>query len=363
MAKTRNPNEDHDEEIVKKAIQKRFETMFTGEGEPLTNLSMQQVEVLKARIAELEAKLEVQPVTVETISPISELQATTHIMTEEPRLGQKQKPEGLITSLLRTPVLEDPAKNRVANLQHKILLGLFVASLFSVIALLWNWSETTPRSLGIVLIATCLFALASFWQRNGHVERTSWILVGTLYSILLYTALNSIGLSLSGVIQAAIVISLAGLLLRPLKVIVVTFMTLLPVLAIQYFAPAGQLDQSQLTFTALLLGLEGLLLIVASRTLEQTFAEADISTHDLRRANQSLQGLTTNLEKRVEERTHDLELASEVGRTIAEKVNNLPEMLTEAAEMIRARFNLYYTQIYLIDLSGETSFCAREPGR
>ena len=61
-----------------------------------------------------------------------------------------------------------------------------------------------------------------------------------------------------------------------------------------------------------------------------------------------------SLEQRVADRTHDLELASEVGRTIAEKVENTSVMLTEATEMIRSRFNLYYTQVYLLDPSGQT---------
>ena len=57
------------------------------------------------------------------------------------------------------------------------------------------------------------------------------------------------------------------------------------------------------------------------------------------------------LEQRVRDRTHDLELASEVGRSVAKNVTDFSQMLTEAAEMIRTRFNLYYTQIYLVDPS------------
>ncbi|HKY53771.1 MAG TPA: GAF domain-containing protein, partial [Anaerolineales bacterium] len=60
------------------------------------------------------------------------------------------------------------------------------------------------------------------------------------------------------------------------------------------------------------------------------------------------------LELRVAERTRDLELASEVGYTISQKVGNLQGLLSEATELIRARFNLYYTQIYLVDSGGRT---------
>ncbi|MGB8982751.1 MAG: cache domain-containing protein, partial [Anaerolineales bacterium] len=66
-----------------------------------------------------------------------------------------------------------------------------------------------------------------------------------------------------------------------------------------------------------------------------------------------IRNLVGSLEQRVADRTHDLELASEVGRTATEKLTNLSKMLTDAAEMIRTRFDLYYTQIYLTDPSGE----------
>jgi signal transduction histidine kinase len=59
------------------------------------------------------------------------------------------------------------------------------------------------------------------------------------------------------------------------------------------------------------------------------------------------------MEQRVAERTHDLELASEVGRAMTEKVANLPELLSQAVELIRSRFDLYYTQIYMADSSGQ----------
>jgi len=67
-----------------------------------------------------------------------------------------------------------------------------------------------------------------------------------------------------------------------------------------------------------------------------------------------LKDLFGSLEQRVSDRTHDLELASEVGRAITEKVGDLTEMLTNATETIRSRFDLYYTQVYLVDPSGRS---------
>lgn len=54
------------------------------------------------------------------------------------------------------------------------------------------------------------------------------------------------------------------------------------------------------------------------------------------------------LEIRVAQRTGDLELATEVGQSLS-LLQDQETMLTEAVEMIRERFDLYYTQIYLLD--------------
>jgi signal transduction histidine kinase/HAMP domain-containing protein len=88
--------------------------------------------------------------------------------------------------------------------------------------------------------------------------------------------------------------------------------------------------------------------------------EAKVSTHDevgtlaatFNNMTSQLKNLVGSLEQRVADRTHDLELASEVGRAVTEKVADLDDMLTTAAEMIRARFGLYYTQVYLTDPAG-----------
>jgi len=55
----------------------------------------------------------------------------------------------------------------------------------------------------------------------------------------------------------------------------------------------------------------------------------------------------------LEVRTRDLALAAEVGRRIS-MVRDLKALLTEAVELIHARFDLYYTQIYLADAAGTT---------
>jgi PAS domain S-box-containing protein len=74
----------------------------------------------------------------------------------------------------------------------------------------------------------------------------------------------------------------------------------------------------------------------------------------LQQREKEYQSIQIDLEQRVHERTHDLELASEVGKTITTKVENLYQLLSDAVEQIRSHFNLYYTQVYLTDRVGRT---------
>lgn len=64
------------------------------------------------------------------------------------------------------------------------------------------------------------------------------------------------------------------------------------------------------------------------------------------RMTQQLRDFINTLESRVAERTRNLELAAEVGRTVSQ-VRSLDVMLTDAAELIRKQFDLYYVQVYL----------------
>ena len=63
-----------------------------------------------------------------------------------------------------------------------------------------------------------------------------------------------------------------------------------------------------------------------------------------------LETSVNTLETRVAERTHNLELAAKVGRTISQ-VQALDVMLSEAVELIRNQFDLNYVQVYLANPS------------
>lgn len=73
----------------------------------------------------------------------------------------------------------------------------------------------------------------------------------------------------------------------------------------------------------------------------------DLATAFRRMASQ-LSDLVSSLELRVADRTRDLVLASDIASNISH-IRDLNELLTNSAETIRSRFDLYYTQIYLVN--------------
>ncbi len=80
-----------------------------------------------------------------------------------------------------------------------------------------------------------------------------------------------------------------------------------------------------------------------------------------------LQGIIGNLEQRVAERTQDLErqtlrlrTAAEVARDAA-SASNLDELLERAGGLIRDRFNLYHTGIFLLDDKREFAVLSASP--
>ena len=80
--------------------------------------------------------------------------------------------------------------------------------------------------------------------------------------------------------------------------------------------------------------------------------ELGVLTRSFATMTTQLRDLFEGLEQRVAERTRDLALSAEVGRSVSQ-VRDLDSLLAEAVNVIRQRFDLYYTQVYLLDSSEE----------
>ena len=351
--KPNNPNNDPANEN----IQKRIDNLFAGQELP-AHASLKEVEAMKTRIAALEAELLSASTPKEASSEVGiidtndNLSSINEVESQPTSKEFEQKKSGFLRSLFRAPTFGDPSKNRIASLQHKILIGLtFTSILATIILLLTITATTTATSFIIVGSSIVLYAVGFAWLYQGRLQLVSWLLVAIFYSVILATQLTGT-FSQTTVLLVTIVIAMAGILLKPFQVIAVTTLTIITAVFFASTNPDVPTTQTTIIFMAVLFALEGLLLTFGAGAIEQSFVEVDTSTNALVRSNRQLQDLTQNLELRISERTHDLELATEVGRAISERIGNPAELLSQSVELIRSRYNLYYTQIYLMDVAG-----------
>jgi GAF domain-containing protein/HAMP domain-containing protein len=87
-----------------------------------------------------------------------------------------------------------------------------------------------------------------------------------------------------------------------------------------------------------------------ARAIIETRDEVGELAHSFNVMTSQLQNTLQGLEQRVTERTHNLQLAAEVGRAVSQ-LRDLNSMLQGACELILKEFDLYYVQVYLTDPS------------
>ena len=211
------------------------------------------------------------------------------------------------------------------------------------------------------LILALLSGMALFYAyRNIYWPGKLLVPLGALVAVT-YLAINADGLYDSSISGFILVIILASLLTGRKAIPVATILTVLGTLVVAYADITG-LNKSPLAhntgwFNVVVICV---IQIIAAASLNALMARLNATLEKSRKneqaqieSNQKLRELQAVLELRVTERTHGLELAAEVGRSVSQ-VRDLTSMLREAAETIRSRFDLYYVQVYLTDPAQNT---------
>ena len=90
--------------------------------------------------------------------------------------------------------------------------------------------------------------------------------------------------------------------------------------------------------------------------------EIGVLAHAFNNMTVHLRTLVQNLEIRVTNRVHDLELANEFGRNATE-IRDINALLANAVKIIQDRFDLYLVQIYLMDDDQETLWLRAAAGQ
>ena len=125
----------------------------------------------------------------------------------------------------------------------------------------------------------------------------------------------------------------------------VSVFTLTSILILPFIIPGIEMEAVSSAFSILFV--VSVLIVLVDRFRNQLEADRQKA---LTAANQELEHASTLLEQRVAERTKALQLATEISRVLSQ-ITDLENLLHESVETIRARFDFYYVQIYLTDLS------------
>jgi len=228
--------------------------------------------------------------------------------------------------------------------------------------------------LSVVLAFTT--GLGMIFSNNAEDDNTAIILLGGLTvssiigylisrsrryvwgSVILVTSLSTAGFSLVilgsnnpmsaflTTIPLAFVISSAILSVWGTVILVtgsVVGIMLLPV----FYPPFGVNLVGTTLATLVPLGI----LLISAQIFRNNLEQARLN--EVQTINQELRELGASLEQRVADATRNLELAARVGRRVS-LVREVDTMLKEAVEIIRERFDLYYSQVYLTDPIGRS---------
>ncbi|HNA87760.1 MAG TPA: PAS domain-containing protein [Anaerolineales bacterium] len=337
-------------------IQGRINNLYTNQDIP-SYASLKDVETMKARIRELEEKLAAKDLST---SPTE--QAESKVNEPAPSQGQAGNLKFVPTDVKNSSWLTrfwnwltepsadlvDVTERNIARLSTSFLLIIAVLEFVGGLARI-------PRSglvnaflgpIGYTLIPT----LVAYGLSKTKWYRAAIFLFSLTFSSLAYismvlegntadiSALILVYVPLSLIVASTFLSSWAIFLLTGLNVGLFLLTTQMGVI----LTPDNFGAQTGIITTI------GLVLIVLSNFRART---EQLRLNTLKTINRQLEDASVNLEKRVQDRTHDLELASEVGRIVTARVDNLYQLLSHAVELIRSRFGLYYTQIYLTDRS------------
>ncbi|MCC6300206.1 MAG: GAF domain-containing protein [Anaerolineales bacterium] len=364
MNKDQTPTDRNDEN--RKYMESRIKSLFS-EQEPPAYASLREVDAMKARIRELEDALKSQETKASKLETksLQKKQATLPLQTASfPRPkadSETPKPSSRLGRFWNWlteahPSIAEIRERNVASLAASFLIVIFLLEIVGVIA------QIPTQGLSKALTRPVMIAALPTLLAYG-LSRTKWYRTAIFIFSFAFGTLACISMLRQGAEADT-----NGLVLSfmPLSLIVasaflsswsVLSLTALNILALYLTTRTGIVFHNEhFGAQAGIISTLGFVLIVSAnfrrRNERQSLQEIRTANDELQTANSALLANRQQLELRVQERTHDLELAADVGRAITEKVGDLSQTLAKATETIRSQFDLYYTQVYLMDIPG-----------
>lgn len=277
------------------------------------------------------------------------------------------------SNLLQPPVFEDREQNRLGGLLHTITLGAWLVPV-SLLLVPLLFPEFRSRSLPAAIAVIFIILIVTTLTRNGYLQTASIVFVLSLTGTITFVSISFAAQPRPYILFFAWIIIFSGLLLgskaatatavyfailQTTLIILVESDIILPVNA--QFAPVSNVFVLTVGFLLISSTIN-----LASRSIQNLDKQTKEDEQSLKRNNQELTDLTNNLEKRINERTAELENAnlriekrarqfqtiSQVTRAII-STQNLQDLLPQITQVISQQFDFYHIGIFLIDSNRE----------
>ncbi len=242
------------------------------------------------------------------------------------------------------PSIVAPAERRQAELLAALSLALIVADVFYIVSISFI-GQANVGSAGALLAG--IVAFITYWMSRNKRYKQAAIVFIVGFSAAVYLASFILRTSnLSPIIAFSILFLISNLLELRWMAVSVLINAVIAILGGLFFLSGLQgIETVLFPVSMVTLGAFNLLFAWHRESLQRLrLDELRASQKELERANQELQ----QAQREVHARFAELRLAADVGRTVSQ-VSNLDEMLSDAVERIRHRFDLYYVQVYLVN--------------
>jgi GAF domain-containing protein len=239
------------------------------------------------------------------------------------------------------PLVTEIGARRRASLQAWISVILTILLILGVLSAgaVTSFSDPNTWVLGILAAVMLVVYVLS---RTPYHAWGGWLMTGSV-------VLAGYGLILSGQSTLTVLSSfiplafvLGSILLQPLPML---FWVVVGVLTMFFIPARFGMDVGTNSGIFMTLGVLLLVAIVFRNSIERS------RLAELTSANEALKQLQGGLEQRVAAATRNLTLAAEVSYRLTQE-HDLDLLLKEGVNLIQDRFELYYTQVYILDRAG-----------
>ncbi len=262
---------------------------------------------------------------------------------------------------------EDEEKTRIAVLLHAILLMLLFIMLVVIVVMTVIEAGFVSDRNNWIIVGTLLGATlgSRALMHRGNVRAVSWLLSILFWVSITFSVYTFGGIHSPDTAGYLIVIVTAGLLLGAWSTIIFGVLSVAAVGALWYAETIGAVASYPVyllydfVLYSIIFVITALLLRYAVNSLNQALERARRNEHAQLVSNLKLQQIRESLEEIVAERTQDLQrrserlrIASEVARD-ATAAHDLNDLLKNAVNQVRERFDFRHVGIFLVDETGE----------